>query len=103
MTNIKITEPKTAKGFLQMSIQLQNERGAEYESKVKEERSFSKIATAFNSITTKTITPAEVALLLQIVKDVRQFGKDRYHADSVVDSVSYSSLKAEELYKQYNG
>ena len=59
------------------------------------------MATAFNAITGKSLTPAEVCLVLQIVKDVRQWSQDRLHEDSVLDGVSYASLKGEELYKQY--
>lgn len=97
----KITEPKTSTAFLQRSIQLQSERGEEYEGKGKQERSFSKIATAFNAITGKDITPAEVALILQITKMVRQCSQDRYHKDSCEDMVSYASLTAELWYEQY--
>jgi hypothetical protein len=95
------SEPKTSINFLQKAISLQEERGNEYEGQGKQERSFNKISIAFNTITGKNITPAEVALLLQIVKDVRQFSQDRYHQDSIEDSVSYASLKAELLYEQY--
>ena len=98
---MKIVQPKTAVGFLQQAIQLQQERGGEYEGQ-ETERSFNKISIAFNAITGKDITPAEVALILQILKDVRQFASNRFHADSIVDAVSYSSLKAELLHIQYN-
>ncbi|MGL4616494.1 MAG: DUF6378 domain-containing protein [Shewanella sp.] len=56
---------------------------------------------AFSAITGKHITPSEVCLMLQIVKDVRQWSQDRLHEDSVVDGVNYAALKGEELYKQY--
>lgn len=93
----------TARQLLLLAHDLQGERGAEYENKDKGERSFQKTATAFNAITGKDITPAEVALLLQILKDVRQWAiPDRLHEDSVVDGVNYSSLKGEELYRQFN-
>jgi hypothetical protein len=35
--------------------------------------------------------------LLQLLKDVRQWTKIDYHADSAVDCVSYAALKAESL------
>lgn len=97
----KINQPKTSIAFLQKAIELQAERGNEYEGKGKQERSFNKISIAFNAITDKNITPAEVALLLQILKDTRQFSANRFHSDSIEDSVSYASLKAELLYEQY--
>lgn len=100
---MKITTPKTATGFLQKGLQRLLERGKEYQtSKKLEERSFKSVATAFNAITGKNLTPAEVCLLLQILKDVRQWAQPRYHADSIEDCVNYAALKGEELYKQYH-
>lgn len=93
---------KTSKDILKECMAVQNSRGNEYETKGdQEERSFNSIATAFNAITGKDITPAEVCLMLQVLKDVRQWSQNRLHEDSVLDGVSYSSLKAEELHKQY--
>lgn len=100
---MKITTPKTAPAFLQKGLQLLRERGKQYQTGAKiEERSFKAVAISFNAITGKSITPAEVCLILQILKDVRQWSQDRYHADSVEDCVNYAALKGEELYKQYN-
>lgn len=96
-----IKQPKTSRQFLLASVEVQGERGAEYEGEGKEERSFNRIAKAFSAITQKELTAAEIALVLQITKDVRQWSHDRFHADSVLDSVSYAALKAEELYIQY--
>lgn len=85
--------------FLEAAIAIQAERGAEY-NKVQGERSAQAVATAFNAITGKDLTEAEVLLLLQVLKDVRQWADPtRYHHDSAVDSVSYCSLKAEALHK----
>ena len=92
---------KTALNLLADCTSVQKERANEY--KGGGERSFNAVSAAFNAITGKDITPAEVALLLQVLKDVRQWSKDRLHPDSVLDSVSYASLKGEELYKQYGG
>lgn len=92
---------KSATDLLSDCTAIQNERAVEY--KAGGERSFNSVSTAFNAITGKDITPAEMALILQILKDVRQWSKDRLHPDSVLDSVSYASLKGEELYKQYGG
>lgn len=96
---MQIKQPKTASAFLVKAKQLQDERGKDYDKGA--ERSFSKIASAFNAITGKELTGAEVALLLQILKDVRQFSADRFHGDSVEDCIAYASLKAELLYQQY--
>jgi hypothetical protein len=83
--------------------EIQATRGKEYEKQKEgtKERSFNKVATAFNAITGKDITPAEVALMLQVLKDVRQWSTDSLHEDSIVDCVSYASLKGELLYEQY--
>ena len=91
----------TSIDFLNACKRIQEERAGEYETEGGE-RSFEKISTAFNAITGKDLTPAEVALIFQILKDVRFFSQDRYHHDSVVDCISYASLKAELLYNQYH-
>ncbi len=92
----------TSVDFLNACKRIQEERAAEYEVDGAE-RSFDKIAIAFNAITGKELSAAEIALIFQILKDVRQFGKDRLHMDSLVDCISYASLKAELLFEQYNG
>lgn len=93
---------KTAYELLNEGSDLLAQRGQEYETN-DSERSFNKIAQAFNTITGKSITPAEVALLMQILKDVRQWADPtRLHEDSVIDGLNYSALKGEELYRQFN-
>ncbi len=94
---------KSSLEFLGEVQDIQSERGGEYDQNKAKERSFEKMAIAFNAYTGKDLTAAHMALILQILKDVRQFSADRYHADSVVDCISYASLKAELLYEQYNG
>lgn len=80
---------------------VQSERANEYSSEGSE-RSFHAVAVAFNAITGKDLTAAEVALVLQVLKDVRQWSSpNRLHEDSVLDSVSYAALKGEELFKQF--
>lgn len=96
-----INQPKTAIMFLKKAEQLMLERGKQYNSKSKKERSFAAVATAFTAITNKPITAAEVCLMLQILKNVRQWGEDRFHSDSAEDNVAYAALLAEELFKQY--
>lgn len=94
---------KKSSQILDECIKLQDDRGNDYDTQGgHQERSFGSISKAFNTITGKGITPAEVCLMLQILKDVRQWSQDRLHEDSVLDGVSYASLKAEELFKQYN-
>lgn len=55
-------------------------------------------AQAFNAITGRDLTEAKGWLLLKVLKDVRQRqNPDKFHEDSTLDGVAYSSLKAEAL------
>ena len=94
-TNQPESAPKSAADFLAKASSLLTERGQQYDTG--KERSGPKIAAAFNAITGKDLTPAEVYLVLQITKDVRQWSAPGYHQDSAEDCVSYAALKAEEL------
>ena len=94
-TNQPEIAPKSAADFLAKALSLLDERGQQYDAG--NERSGPKIAAAFNAITGKNLTAAEVYLVLQITKDVRQWSAPAYHQDSAEDCVSYAALKAEEL------
>lgn len=83
--------------FLQAAIDVQAERGATYD-KPTGERSMGATVTAFNAITGRDLSEAEGWLLLQTLKDVRQWqNPSTYHHDSALDGVAYSALKAEAL------
>lgn len=86
----------TAQEFLRAAADVQDERGVHYDSP-DGERSGGRIAAAFTAITGKPMTAAEVYLVLQITKDVRQWTARTYHQDSALDCVSYAALKAEAL------
>lgn len=58
-------------------------------------RSMGKAVTAFNAITGRNLTESEGWLLMQVLKDVRLFTRQDYHADSAEDCISYAALKAE--------
>lgn len=89
--------PTTAPDFLQSALNTLTQRGKDYD-KPEGERSAAAVAVAFNAITGRNLTEAEVWLVLQLVKDVRQWqNPDRYHADSALDCVAYAALKAEAL------
>lgn len=90
--------PTTAPQFLQSALSTLTQRGKDYD-KPEGERSASAVAVAFNAITGKQITDAEVYLVLQLVKDVRQWQCADFHADSALDCVAYAALKAEALCK----
>ena len=92
---------KTAVYFLETAAALLAERGAHYDTP-QGERSMARTVTAFNAVTgregERALSEAEGWLLLQLLKDVRQWTKQpRYHADSAEDCVSYAALKAEAL------
>lgn len=94
-------KPITAIGIMQRGIGIMKERGLE-NAGADMERSFGSVATAFNAITGKDFTAAEVALILQILKDVRQWSdQTRLHKDSIIDCVNYAALKGEELFRQF--
>lgn len=97
-------QPKTAMEFLKKGLVLLEQRGKEYTTTEEEaERSFASVAACFKAKTGIGLTPAHVCLLLQDLKDIRQFSQDRLHRDSIEDCVNYAALKAEELVKQYAG
>ena len=91
----------TAVDILDKGKQILAQRGQEYETDSKKERSFPQVAIAFNAITGHEIKGSEVALMLQILKDVRQWSQDRLHEDSIIDCTNYSALKGQELFKEY--
>ena len=87
---------KTATEFLANAEDLMHERGKQYDSE-DGERSMDKAVGAFNCITGKRLTESEGWLLLQLLKDVRQWQRKGYHADSAEDCIAYAALKAEAL------
>ena len=94
-TNQPEIAPKSAADFLAKASSLLDERGQQYDTG--KERSGPKVAVAFNAITGKHLTAAEVYLVLQLTKDARQWSAQAYHPDSAEDCVSYAALKAEAL------
>ena len=62
------------------------------------ERSMGKTVRAFNAITGRDLTESEGWLMLQVLKDVRQWqNPNEYHQDSGEDCIAYAALKAESL------
>jgi hypothetical protein len=92
---------KTSTDYLNECIEVQAERGKQYDSSGTGERSFDAAAKAFNALTGEKLSGSDVCLLLACVKVVRQNSdKSRLHDDSLLDGVSYLSLWAEELNKE---
>lgn len=91
-----------AQDYLRKGAELLEERGKQYDQPGGE-RSMGKAVKAFNAITGRDMTEPEGWLLLQVLKDVRQWqNPDKYHADSAEDCVSYAALKAEALIRHAN-
>lgn len=87
----------TAPEFLDKASALMRQRGEQYD-KPEGERSMGVCVKAFNTITGQNLTESEGWLLLQILKDVRQWqNPGNYHADSAEDCIAYAALKAEAL------
>lgn len=86
----------SAEEFLTKGATILAERGKTYDAP-EGERSMGKAVAAFNVITGHVLSEAEGWLLLQILKDVRQWQKPGYHQDSAEDCINYAALKAEAL------
>lgn len=86
----------SAVNFLEQAAKHMRDRAATYD-KPEGERSMENTVTAFNVITGHTLSEAEGWLLMQILKDVRQWSNPAFHRDSAEDCVAYAALKAEAL------
>lgn len=82
--------------YLTRAAKLMAERGQEYD-KPQGERSMAAAVVAFNAITGNSLTEAEGWLLLQTLKDARQWSRETFHRDSAEDCIAYAALKAEAL------
>lgn len=95
------TKKRTADSFLIAARKHMFDRAGTYDKPGDEEtegeRSMSQTVAAFNAITGQNITEAEGWLLLQVLKDVRQWATIPFHVDSAEDCVAFAALKAEAL------
>lgn len=65
------------------------------------ERSMGRAVHALNAILgRRALSEPEGWLLLQLLKDVRLFQRDGYHADSAEDCIAYAALKAESKFNE---
>ena len=86
--------------FLQAAIDVQAERGKQYD-KPTGERSMGATISAFNCITGYTLEESDGWMLLGLLKLVRQSqNPEQYHHDSALDFVAYASLYAEAASEQ---
>lgn len=93
---MRIDNPTTAPEFLKKASDIMTERGKNYDAP-SGERSMGKTVAAFNIITGQHLSEADGWLLLQLLKDVRQWSAPAFHRDSAEDCVAYAALKAEAL------
>lgn len=99
---IRRNTPSTSVEFLQSCIDVQAERGKQYDPKGDKERSFATVASMFNEVRSTELKGSDICLILEFVKLVRQYADpSRVHDDSLLDKVSYSSLWAEELKREH--
>ena len=82
--------------FLENAIELEKQRGKDYDSP-SGERSAESIAKAFNAITGHDLTESEIWLILTLLKQVRQWSNTAFHRDSAEDQVTYVDLMSESL------
>lgn len=92
----KVNVKTTASSFLETAQLHMNERAKVYDSP-DGERSMKKAVDAFNSVTGHCLKESDGWLLLQLLKDTRQWSTEDYHADSAEDCIAYAALKAESL------
>lgn len=93
---VDLEQARTAAEFLSRADSTINQRGKDYDTE-SGERSGEPVAIAFNALTGKSITGAEVYLIQQLLKDRRQWTAQQFHYDSALDSVSFAALKSEAL------
>ncbi len=88
--------PITAPELLHAAARHMADRAATYDQP-EGERSMARTVVAFNAITGQHLSESEGWLLLQLLKDARQWQRPEYHADSAEDCIAYAALKAESL------
>ena len=71
-----------------------HDRASTYD-KPEGERSMGRTVQAFNAITGHNVTESEGWLLMALLKSVRGFTREAYHADSFEDLIAYAALCAE--------
>lgn len=88
-----IPEPKAAE-LLGRAARHMHDRSSTYDSPGGE-RSMGKAVAAFNAISGHTLSESEGWLFMTLLKAVRGFTREQYHADSFEDLIAYGALMAE--------
>lgn len=71
-----------------------HDRAATYD-KPEGERSMGRTVQAFNAITGHNLSESEGWLIMALLKAVRGFTREAYHADSFEDMIAYAALMSE--------
>lgn len=96
---VRNTSVPTAPDILSAAEKHMRDRAATYD-KPEGERSMAQTVAVFNTFHGTSLTEAQGWHFMQILKDVRLFTRDGYHADSAEDGVAYAGLKAEAKAKE---
>lgn len=88
-----VPEPLAAE-LLGRAARHMHDRASTYD-KPEGERSMGRTVQAFNAITGHNLSESEGWLLMALLKSVRGFTRETYHADSFEDLIAYAALCAE--------
>lgn len=89
-----LDNPVSAPALLTAAAKHMNDRAATYD-KPEGERSMAQTVVVFEAYHGIKLTEAQGWHFMQVLKDVRLFTRDSYHADSAEDCIAYAALKAE--------
>lgn len=89
----EIPLPKAAE-LLGRAAKHMHDRASTYD-KPEGERSMGQAVAAFNTVTGHTLKESEGWLFMALLKAVRGFTREAYHADSFEDLIAYAALCAE--------
>lgn len=104
MQQNKVSYPHTATDFLQHAAGTLGERGKQYDTGGKQERSMAKIVAAFNAVHDANgaqLTEQQGWAFMMLLKMVR--GAHAPHLDSALDAVGYAALYGECVAEQLVG
>lgn len=95
LAQIEMFEPPvSAPALLSAAAKHMNDRAATYD-KPEGERSMVQTVVIFEAFHGIKLTEAQGWHFMQVLKDVRLFTRESYHADSAEDCIAYAALKAE--------
>lgn len=96
---VKVAPVNSAPALLAQAKKHMDDRAATYD-KPDGERSMAQTVDIFNRFHGTSLTEAQGWHFMQVLKDVRLFTRDGYHADSAEDGIAYCALKCEAKAKE---